>query len=374
LSDVVFWLPAINPYWHERFKALASDGRVSFECWFNSHVDPARSWVVDESDMTYPHIFLPQNSLRRARALAREYWRSRPRRIFTFHFEPRLWPVWLHRVAGGHVALYCLMTWDSWVSRSKPKELAKKIFFSIASSTLTPGPDSDKWARGYGAKNIHRLHHAIDDVALARAAALRRPSPVLRFLYIGRLVPEKGIGFLQDAVDQLLASGELRFELTIVGDGRLYQQLESWAAGTKGVVDVSPFVQASEVPSVYARTDVLLFPTLGDPYGLVVDEALAAGMPVVSSDKAGDIAWRLADGRGWVLPAEAPDQWSSRIQALIGDPEQVAAGGRAALQWSAGHNVNRWVEEIVQWINLTATMREHRGGWSRSRAKGGQPG
>lgn len=355
MTDVVFWLPAINPYWHERFKALDRDGRVSFECWFNGHLDPARSWVVDESDMTYPHHFLPPSKVQRLRALVRLYRRADPNRLFTFHFDPNLWPAWFHRLRGRHVALYCLMTWDSWVKRTRMKELAKRLFFSAASSTLTPGPDSDSWARRYGARRLYRLHHAVDATGLALAGTTRTESGRLRLLYIGRLVPEKGTDLLRKIVDGL-ESLAVPVELQIVGDGRQFEELSQWAASPRAstVVRVAPFVQADKVPMVYADADLLLFTTLGDPYGLVVDEALATGMPVISSDRAGDISWRLADGRGWVLSPEDPRPWVDLIRGLVVKPEKIRTAGAAASAYSRGHDVNRWVGELVSWVESTS--------------------
>lgn len=352
MTDVVFWLPAVNPYWNERFRALQADGRVSFSCWFNAHIDPMRSWVVDESTMSYPHVFLPERRRSRLAKVLRLYRLLKPKRIFTFHFDPDLWPVWIHRLRGGHVALYCLMTWDTWVSRSRPKEFAKRLFFSAASSTLTPGPDSDAWAKKYGARHLHRLHHAVDSAGFAEAAKTRQPSSALRLLFVGRLIPEKGIRFLQGVFDAVRESG-LDVEMRIVGSGQLEQELRAWSQTHQGRVEISSFVQAEDMPAVYAGSDVLLFPTEGDPYGLVVDEALATGMPVISSDHAGDISWRLDNDRGVVCRLEDSDDWEGAIERYAMDRGLLTRASAKALSFSQGHDVSRWVEEIVAWRRET---------------------
>jgi glycosyltransferase involved in cell wall biosynthesis len=332
MTRVIFWLPAINPYWRDRFNALHRDGRVEFACWFNDHLDPARSWQVPLDTLRFPHEFLPNEStparLRRAVALYRE---QRPRKIFTFHFDPHLWPVWLHRLRGGHVTLYALMTWDSWVKRTRAKEIAKRVFFTSASSVLTPGPDSDAYVRRYGARNVGRLHHAVDQAALAAAGSGRQVAPELRLLYVGRLVEAKGLRFLMRVLEGMLP------------------ELQKWSRQFGGRVSVSGFVQAEELPGVYAASDVLLFPTKGDPYGLVVDEAMAAGMPVVSSDRAGDISWRLADGRGWFFREGDEEGWVSLLTRLASDRQLVVASGAAASSFSEGHDLDRWVDELVAW-------------------------
>ncbi|WP_367650479.1 glycosyltransferase family 4 protein [Nocardioides sp. zg-DK7169] len=245
------------------------------------------------------------------------------------------------------------MTWDSWVQRSKSKELAKKIFFRLSSSTLTPGPDSDAWARSYGARNLFRLHHAVDVEALSAAGSHRVDSPELRLLYVGRLVEDKGVPFILSVVEDLLERG-LPITLRIVGSGALEAEVQSLVARWPDAVVFDGFVQSASMPSRYGDSDVLLFPTLGDPYGLVVDEALAAGLPVISSDRAGDISWRLADGRGWVLDPEAAGDWAATIERLARDRELLSRSRAAAVLFSRGHDVQRWATEIKRWVSSTA--------------------
>ncbi len=366
MTDVVFFLPAINPYWRDRFNALAAAGEVRFHCVFSSYIDPARSWTVTRDSMEFPHTFLATSprSPRRLGELIALWKQLRPTRVFTFHHMPALWPAWLHRLAGGHLALYALMTWDSWVTRTWRKEALKRLFFSFASSTLTPGPDSDSYLKRYGAGRSHRLHHAVEWQTFAAAMDARVRGEDLRLLYIGRLIPEKGIPFLLGVLDRVLRA---RTDVTveIVGDGRLYADAEHWARTHPGRVTVSPFVQAADIAEVYARTDVLLFPTLGDPYGLVVDEALATGVPVISTDRAGDIRWRLGDTRGRVLAPDDEDAWVDAIIAYADDRGLVERESAAAVAFSAGHGTERWVRELHQWVLRTPPS-------SQARRKGGR--
>lgn len=355
-TEVVFFFPAINPYWRDRFNALSEDGNVRFHCVFSSYVDPERSWTVDEMSLRFPHTFLKTRPLSPARAgELLQLWRSlRPERIFTFHHLPALWPVWFHRALGGHVALYALMTWDSWVQRSWLKEVLKALFFSSASSTLTPGPDSDEYLRRYGASNSFRLHHAVDWEGLRRADSAREQSQNLRLLYVGRLIPGKGVPFLLDLLEGVL-SARKDIEVQIVGDGPLWNDVVEWSARHGSRVRVDSFIQADAIWEVYAANDLLLFPTLGDPYGLVVDEALAAGLPVVSSNRAGDIHWRLGHGRGVVLAPDDYDGWAEVIAAFADDRSLLQKGRQSALEYSRGHGTERWVRELRRWITATAT-------------------
>ncbi|MBF4614149.1 glycosyltransferase family 4 protein [Curtobacterium sp. VKM Ac-1376] len=356
MTRLVFWLPAVNPYWRDRFNALAADGEVDFECWFNRHLDPDRSWDVHPQSMAFDHTFIGKSGDQHAWLFVHDLWsayrRANPSTIFTFHHEPKLWPVWLHRLRGRNVALYALMTWDSWVKRSRVKEVAKRLFFSAATSVLTPGPQSDAYTAKYGAKNIYRLHHAVDVQRLGAASHERSASEALRLLYVGRMIKGKGVRMLTRALEPVLR-GHPSVSVRFVGDGPLRQELEEWAERTGPQVEVSAFIQSEGMADVYSAADVLLFPTEGDPYGLVVDEALAAGVPVVSSDCAGDIAWRLEGGRGWVLPVGDEVAWTRLLNQIATDRGQLAGMSANALKFSAGHGVDRWVAELKTWLEVS---------------------
>ena len=74
-------------------------------------------------------------------------------------------------------------------------------------------------------------------------------------------------------------------------------------------VSVVGFVQKNALPAYYSLADVLVFPTQSDPWGLVVNEAMACGSPVIATDVAGCAADLLKDGwNGVVVPAERPSQ------------------------------------------------------------------
>ncbi len=63
------------------------------------------------------------------------------------------------------------------------------------------------------------------------------------------------------------------------------------------------FVQKDRLPEFYALGDAFVFPTRGDPYGLVVDEAMASGLPVIASDAAGEITSRVTPEETGFFPS-----------------------------------------------------------------------
>lgn len=111
------------------------------------------------------------------------------------------------------------------------------------------------------------------------------PRPVL--LVVSRLVPGKGIRLLLDVVAELRREG-CKFSVVIVGDGSERKELED-RAHQLGLDNVQFHLARapSEMPAYYRGADMLVFPTLHDVWGLVVNEALWSGLPVLASKYAG---------------------------------------------------------------------------------------
>lgn len=119
-----------------------------------------------------------------------------------------------------------------------------------------------------------------------RAPAVQlHPKPVV--LCVSRLVPGKGVDLLLDAAAVVQAQG-VRFSLLVVGDGPEKPALER-KAEKLGMRDVRfhPPQTPERVPAIYRSGDVLVFPTLDDVWGLVVNEALWSGLPALVSIYAG---------------------------------------------------------------------------------------
>ena len=174
------------------------------------------------------------------------------------------------------------------------------------------------------------------------------------FLYVGRLIHKKGVEQLLAAWQDFRRGRAEPATLILVGDGR--QKSEFMAlAGKLELDDVvfTGFKKPEDLPAIYRAADVFIFPTLDDVWGLVVNEALASGLPVLSSKYAGCTADLIVDGEnGWVIdPMDHHDfvrglktAWSARGQwQAMGEQgremvaavniERMASGFRQAVQY-----------------------------------------
>lgn len=102
---------------------------------------------------------------------------------------------------------------------------------------------------------------------------------VRKFLYVGRLITVKNLQFLISVFNELPD-----LELNIIGEGVLKEELQAMA---KANVHLLGYVNNKDLPQYYRSNDVFILASLSEPWGLVVEEALNNGTPVMVSDRVG---------------------------------------------------------------------------------------
>jgi glycosyltransferase involved in cell wall biosynthesis len=235
------------------------------------------------------------------------------------------------RLLAHRIAFRVLPNFDAWSRRTWWREISKRLLFRAVDAAKVPGPDGARLAMRYGVPRSRtravRQSIDLDHYSTARSMTPRQRAQERRllgltgcvFIFVGRIWRGKGIDELVTAYTRLAATEDV--SLVLVGDGvdeLHYRQL------TDGVPRVvfGGFVQPADLPCWYALADCLVFPTHGDPNGLVVEEALAAGLPLIVSDAAGDIRARLGDGEvGIVVPSGSAQDLEDAMRRIAVDPE-----------------------------------------------------
>jgi colanic acid/amylovoran biosynthesis glycosyltransferase len=183
----------------------------------------------------------------------------------------------------------------------------------------------------------------------------RQSSHSVRILTIGRMVPKKGMECALKAI-ATLAGEHSNIEYAIVGDGPLRAHLEGLARSL-GIMNIVRFAGWEPRPGVVkalSRTDILLAPSVtaesGDREGtpVVIMEALACGVPVVSTQHAG-IPEVVDDGvSGFLVPERQPEALALALERLVRDPElreSMGARGRAAMR--DRHDIRKLNENLM---------------------------
>lgn len=163
----------------------------------------------------------------------------------------------------------------------------------------------------------------------------RVPDGRLVLLFVGKLTPRKH----PEAVLDLAGDCELRDRIHIVfaGSGPLEGSLRARAA-REGLNNVTflGFVNQSELPSVYAAADLFVMPSEREPWGLVLNEAMAAGVLPIVSDGVGAAPDLISDGEtGFIFPSGNWDRLAQVVRRIVNDEVDRVRMARAARERAA---------------------------------------
>jgi glycosyltransferase involved in cell wall biosynthesis len=154
----------------------------------------------------------------------------------------------------------------------------------------------------------------------------------VNLLYVGNLVPLKGIDYLLEALAQVNTQ-VANFHLHLVGTGP-HEGVLREKASRLGLTNRLTFwgsVAPEDVPRFYALADIFVFPSLYDVWGLVLNEAMACELPVIASNMAGATQDLVEDGiNGIAVDPRDVSSFASALTRLITDPELRERMGKAA--------------------------------------------
>jgi glycosyltransferase involved in cell wall biosynthesis len=342
----------IAPYRIPVFNVLAEHPEIDLHVIFLAETDPTqRQWLVYKNEIKFSYEVLPS-------------WRRRMR-------KQSLLVNWgvtaaLRRTApdvivcGGYnyVASWRALSWARdneipfllWVeSTAKDQrnnsvriEPLKRKFIQQCTAFIVPGRASVEYVRQYriSGQQIFVAPNAVDSHFFSRHAEKVRHDPAAHrkildvparfFLFAGRLVPEKGIFDLLDAYTMLPPELRQQVAFVLVGEGPSRAEISRRAAAIKcGLVKIDGFAQREQLASYYALAETFVFPTHSDPWGLVVNEAAACGLPIIASEAAGCVPDLLEDNwNGRVVPAHVVTQLAMAMQELASDPQLRAVMGQ----------------------------------------------
>jgi glycosyltransferase involved in cell wall biosynthesis len=341
---VVYWNLAISPYVVGRFNAVVRRNNLRFEAWFSEARMAERSWQVNPAQWEFPARIIPSRPLfgRPLQVPLIELREVAPAVLVSGYWNAS-WVLasFAASAMGARTVFSVLPASRTWSPRTRRKEALKHFLFRAVDAVAVPGTDAAAYSSHYGVPGdrIFRVAESIDVDHYTRAcevngAAREQARRQLGlhgcvFLYVGRLRSEKGLDYLFEAY-LMVRRHVPDVSLLLVGDGVDEARYREMASGIAGVV-FAGFVQPDHLPGYYALGDALVFPTLGDSHGLVVEEAMAAGLPVICTEAAGGIRHRLRDAQaGYIVPARDSSALAGRMLRLARDGTLRKTFGREA--------------------------------------------
>jgi glycosyltransferase involved in cell wall biosynthesis len=174
------------------------------------------------------------------------------------------------------------------------------------------------------------------------------------FLFVGRLAPEKNLPLLLKAHEEYLRAGNT-WPLVIVGSGPLEATLREQAHEQirNSTVIFAGHKSVHELPAFYARAECLVLPSTSEPWGLVVNEAMASGLPVIVSSKCGCADDLVIDGTNGLLvnPLDISDL-SSKLEQMsnISRRDRLAMGEKSR-EIISEYSPEKWAEEVTRLVS-----------------------
>jgi 1,2-diacylglycerol 3-alpha-glucosyltransferase len=219
--------------------------------------------------------------------------------------------------------------WKEWV-----KGTAMRLLFDWA---VTGGTAHRAYLQqlGFPRERAVGFYDVVDNAFFAEGAAAARaqrasvPTTAPYFVYVGRLAPEKNVaGLVRSWIAYQARGGS--WPLVLCGDGPERAALEAtvMTAGLGEAVQFPGLLSAPALPQWYAGAGCFVLPSTREPWGLVTNEAMASGLPVLVSDRCGCTADLVRDGENGFCFDPADED---ALCGLLHRMEQMPAEARAAM-------------------------------------------
>lgn len=333
------------------------------------------SWDVDVLS-GYEHAFLQRDAdlqtprsvrIPDVRALLT---RERPDWVmfggYMFGFERQL-AAWSRR-HGARVLLRAEFSDSSYGQRSAWKALARdaalRAFYARVDRFCYPGRGGITHLLRLGVPESRCFFspYSVDDSLIVRAraeisreaarASLGLPEACHALLFSGKLIARKAPLALLDALERLPARE--RLALMVLGDGELRGAFEPRARALLGERLIMPgFVNQSQLGRYFRAADSLILPSVQETWGLVVNEAMHYGLPVLVSDGVGCHLDLVQDGvTGYVHRVGDAAQMAEQIAHLAQDPARARRMGREAERLVSRYRLERSLVGVLRALGL----------------------
>lgn len=266
------------------------------------------------------------------------------------------------------------------LGRGRLKKLARRIllgtFYRYCDAFLAIGSANRDFYRALGVpeKKIFLVPYSVDNsrfiaasrldssakASVLRGFSVRADAPVV--LYASKFTARKRPDDLVRAASLLRRQG-VDFTLLLIGSGEMEGELRKLVAelGLDNVV-FGGFVNQLRLPEVYAISDIFVLPSENEPWGLIVNEVMCAGLPVIAADEIGCVRDLVAhEVNGCRYKAGEIPALSAALRSLLEDPRLRARMGQASRERIAKWSFAECAAGVIAAVNQSARSRDQPG-------------
>jgi len=235
---------------------------------------------------------------------------------------------------------------QSWIRTRVRRQLLRR-----ADALLLNGESARRYVQNLGVNQLRSfpVPYATNMSPFLAIPLKRAEEAERRLLFVGQLIERKGLSPLLSALNRWAEKHKQKnVELWILGDGPLSDHLRSLEVAPNVLVTWLGNVNYKRVPLIYAQAGILVFPTFADEWGLVVNEGLGAGLPVLGSLYSQSVGQLIMDGtNGWTFHPDQQKEFDLVIERALSTPVEILHKMRLSARSSVQHLTPELVAKSV---------------------------
>lgn len=323
---------------------IISEHAADFLVYYRRDTESNRKWKIPQ--IKHRHLF----GNRGDKSLLQILRSFNPDVIITSGFTPLMLICWVYSVLKNRK--HAVMT-DSWLRTINRMSIfhkaIRRIVFLRTDVFICTGIKGRRYLMQYGVQpeKIFTSPLAVNNDLFERSAKSPREFDLM---YSGQFTENK-LPFFMCEVVRKVKECYPQVRLLLIGSGPLEKELLNKLDEMKVSYEYAGFIQQEELPRYYSRARVLLFPTNFDAWGIVANEAMASGTPVVTCNNAGCAGDLVLHGKnGFVLPLDAR-KWAEHTLKLLTDEELHSRMSRESLRKVKSYSFRRAADEIIKAVS-----------------------
>jgi poly(glycerol-phosphate) alpha-glucosyltransferase len=336
-----------SPYQRDLLAAVAARPEVNVRVFYMERVAPDSPWP--ERPLAAHESYLPGFWFPLGHARVHWNWRLPHPRDYDVIVCNTLMSVtgqWLMRARLPH------SRWIFWGEKLgtrswKHDRLTAPLRRASGIAAIGSWAERDYSARFPGVPVFNIPYHCALDVFRREPRPPRDPD-IVTFLFCGQMIARKGLDHLLSAFAKLPENTRL---LLVGREAELPELLAQIAAAVRERIEYAGFQSPDALPAFFARADVFVLPSRYDGWGVVVNQALGAGLPILVSDQVGAGYDLVAPGiNGDVFRTDDPTDLAAKMQRLATSTELREACAEASRerswQWDLERGAERWIQAL----------------------------
>jgi glycosyltransferase involved in cell wall biosynthesis len=222
------------------------------------------------------------------------------------------------------IIVWCEMGEASEQGRGSLRNFIRRRVPKHADAFVTLGASGIRYLRSIGAneEQIFRIPCTADVTHFAQTPLERYSPEAHRLLYVGQIIERKGLlPFLSVLCAWAERNPTRQIEWVFAGDGPLRPKLEAHRVPPNLHLRFLGNLAYDSLPNLYSEAGIFAFPTLADTWGVVVNEAMASGLPVLGSRYAQAVDELVSEGQtGWLFRPDRSDETYTAIERALSTP------------------------------------------------------